>query len=233
VFHYKSQFWVVRDVAKGEGKHQLELSWHLGSSLSPTSAKDYVFGVGQDTLGLISAEGHGWSQSAQRGIWSPAYGRQERTMVITFGKAADLPTEFVTLLLPNASERIGRLERIQSEPRVRAYRYVRDGEEHWFFFSEPGCAWRAGDWASDAYFLYWSYNRREERRSLIFCGGSRADLQGRRIVAGDAILAWVEVVELGGKAEMFASDPQHVRIESTMDILEPKLRENDPKRIGV
>ena len=233
VFHYKSQFWVVRDVAKGEGKHQLELSWHLGPSLSPTSAKDYVFGVRQDTLGLISAEGHGWSQSAQRGIWSPAYGRQERTMVITFGKAADLPTEFVTLLLPNAGERIGRLERIQSEPRVRAYRYVRDGEEHWFFFSEPGCAWRAGDWASDAYFLYWSYHRREARRSLIFCGGSRADLQGRRIVAGDAILASVEVVELGGKAEMFASDPQHVRIESTMDILEPNLRENDPNRIGV
>jgi hypothetical protein len=154
-------------------------------------------------------------------------------MVITFGRAADLPTEFVTLLHPNVTERIGRMERIQSEPRVRAYRYVRDGEEHWFFFSEPGCAWRAGDWASDAYFLYWSYNRREERRSLIFCGGSRADLQGRRIVAGDAILASVEVVELGGKAEMFASDPQHVRIESTMDILEPNLRENDPKRIGV
>jgi hypothetical protein len=233
VFHHKSQFWVVRDVAKGEGKHQLELSWHLGPSLSPTSAKDYVFGVGQDTLGLITAEGHGWSQSAQRGIWSPAYGRQERTMVITFGRAADLPTEFVTLLLPNATERIGRMERIQSEPRVRAYRYVRDGEEHWFFFSEPGCAWRAGDWASDAYFLYWSYNRREERRSLIFCGGSRADLQGRRIVAGDAILASVEVLELGGKAEMFASDPQHVRIESTMESLEPNLRENNPKRIGV
>lgn len=233
VFHHKTQFWVVRDVAKGEGKHQLEVSWHLGPSLSPTSAKDYVFGVGQETLGLITTEGHGWSQSAQRGIWSPVYGRQERTMVVTFGKAADLPTEFVTLLLPNANERIGRLERIESEARVRTYRYTRDGEEHWFFFSEPGCAWRAGDWASDAYFLYWSYNRREERRSLIFCGGSRADMQGRRIVTGEVMLAFVEVTEASGKAELFASDPQRVHIESTMDILDPKLNESDPKRMGV
>jgi hypothetical protein len=233
VFHHKGQFWVVRDVAKGEGKHQLELSWHLGPSLSPTSAKDYVFGVGQETLGLITVEGHGWSQSAQRGIWSPVYGRQERTMVVTFGKAVDLPTEFVTLLLPNAGDRIGRLERIESEPRVRAYRFIRDGEEHWFFFSEPGCAWRSGDWASDAYFLHSSYNRREEQRTLILCGGSRVDLHGHRVVSCEAILEFVEVTEAGGKTEMSASDPQRVHIESRLDVLGPKLSESDPKKIGV
>jgi heparinase II/III-like protein len=233
VFHCKGQFWVVRDVAKGEGKHQLELSWHLGEKLSPNSAKDYVFGIGQETLGLITAEGHGWSQSAQRGIWSPVYGRQERNMMVTFGKAGDLPCEFVTLLLPNVNERVGRLERVDSEARVRVYRYTREGEDHWFFFSEPGCAWRAGDWASDAYFLYWSYNRREERRSLNLCGGSRADLQGRRILTGDTMMAFVEVTEAGGKAELFASDPQRVRIESTMNILDPRPSESDPRKIGV
>ena len=233
VFHHKGQFWVVRDVAKGEGKHQLELSWHLGPSLSPTSAKDYVFGVGQETLGLITPEGHGWSQSAQRGIWSPVYGRQERTMVVTFGKAANLPAEFVTMLLPNAGERIGRLERIESEARVRVYRCTRDGEEHWFFFSEPGCAWRAGDWASDAYFLYWSYNRRDEQRTLILCGGSRVDLRGRRVVSCEAILEFIEVSEAGGKIELSASDPERVHVESTLDVPDPKLSENDPKKIGV
>ena len=233
VFHHKGHFWVVRDVAKGEGKHQLELSWHLGPSLSPTSAKDYVFGVGQETLGLITPEGHGWSQSAQRGIWSPVYGRQERTMVVTFGKAADLPAEFVTLLLPNAGERVGRLERIESERRVRVYRYTRDGEEHWFFFSEPGCAWRVGDWASDAYFLYWSYNRREEQRTLILCGGSRVDLHGRRVVSCEAILEFVEVTEAGGKTQFSASNPEHVHVESTLDVPDPKLSESDPKKIGV
>jgi hypothetical protein len=233
VFHRRNQFWVVRDVAKGEGKHQLELSWHLGPTLAPTSAKDYVFGVGQETLGLITAEGHGWSQSAQRGIWSPVYGRQERTMMVTFGRVAELPVEFVTLLLPNAGDRIGRLERMESEARVRAYRYTRDGEEHLFFFSEPGCAWRAGDWASDAYFLYWSYNRREEQRILILCGGSRADLHGRRIVTGEVMLEFVEINEASGKTELFSSDAQRVHVDSSLDVLAPGPSENDPKQIGV
>ena len=138
VFHRKRHFWLVRDVATGEGSHQLEVSWRLGPSLAPTSAKDYVFGTGSESLGLITAEGHGWSQSAQRGIWSPVYGRQERTMVVTFGKFAELPAEFVTLLLPNASERIGRLERMTSNTRVRAYRYTRDKRGTLVLF------WRSG-----------------------------------------------------------------------------------------
>ena len=154
-------------------------------------------------------------------------------MVVTFGKAANLPAEFVTMLLPNAGERIGRLERIESEARVRVDRCTRDREEHWFFFSEPGCAWRAGDWASDAYFLYWSYNRRDEQRTLILCGGSRVDLRGRRVVSCEAILEFVEVTEAGGKTEFSASDPQRVHIESSLDVLDPKLSQSDPKKIGV
>jgi len=233
VFHRKRHFWLVRDVATGEGTHQLEVSWRLGPMLSPTSAKDYVFGTGSESLGLITAEGHGWSQSAQRGIWSPVYGRQERTMVVTFGKVAELPAEFVTLLLPNANERIGRLERMPSNTRVRAYRYTRDKEEHGFFFGDQGKAWATGDWGSDAYFVYSAYNRDREQRSLIMCGGSYADLRGRRVVTGDGLLDFIEVTETAGKTEFFSPDAQRVHIESTLDPMEGKLAEDDPRRIGV
>jgi hypothetical protein len=233
VFHRKHHFWLVRDVASGEGSHQLEVSWRLGATLSPTSARDYVFGTGSESLGLITAEGHGWSQSAQRGIWSPVYGRQERTMVVTFGKVAELPAEFVTLLLPNANERIGRLERMPSNTRVRAYRYTRDKEEHWFFFGDQGKAWATGDWGSDAYFVYSAYNRDRELRSLIMCGGSYADLRGRRVVTGDGLLDFIEVTETAGKTEFFSCDAQRVHIESTLDPMEGKLAEDDPRRIGV
>ncbi len=233
VFHRKRYFWLVRDVASGEGSHQLEVSWRLGSSLSPTSAKDYVFGTGSESLGLITAEGHGWSQSAQRGIWSPVYGRQERTMVVTFGKVAELPAEFVTLLLPNANERIGCLERMPSNTRVRAYRYIRDKEEHWFFFGDQGKPWATGDWGSDAYFVYSAYNRDREQRILIMCGGSYAYLKGRRVVTSDVLLDFIEVTETAGKAEFFSSDAQRVHIESTLDPMEGKLAEDDPRRIGV
>ncbi len=67
IFHRKGQFWLVRDVADGSGKHQLELTWHLGPVLSPVSTKDNLFADGEESLGLITTETHGWSQSAHGG----------------------------------------------------------------------------------------------------------------------------------------------------------------------
>jgi hypothetical protein len=44
---------------------------------------------------------------------------------------------------------------------------------------------------------------------------------------------FVEVTEASGKTELSASDPERVRVESTLDVPDPKLRESDPKKIGV
>ena len=234
VFHCKDNFWFVRDVAAGKEKHQLELSWHMGSGLAPTSAKDYVFGSGEGSLGLVTVEGHGWSQSAQRGIWSPVYGRQERSTVVTFGKVAELPAEFVTLLQSEAKAGTGKLEKISNTSTVHAYRYARDGEEHSFFFADRGGSWTLGDWASDAHFLYWQYNRKWERRSLIMCGGSRVEFAGRGVITCDAPVEFVEVTDSSGKAEMLSDEPQRVLLRAELSSLETaKLAENDPKRIGV
>ena len=43
----------------------------------------------------------------------------------------------------------------------------------------------------------------------------------------------VEVTEAGGKTEFSASDPERVHIEAALDVLDPKLSENHPKKIGV
>ena len=59
------------------------------------------------------------------------------------------------------------------------------------------------------------------------------DFHGRRVVSCEAILDFVEISEAGGKTEMSASDPERVHVESTLDVPDPKLSENDPKKIGV
>jgi Heparinase II/III-like protein/Heparinase II/III N-terminus len=161
VFHRKGYFWLVRDVVQGHGNHQIDLSWHLGPCLVPVSTKDNLFADGQETLALLTAEGHGWAQSGQKGSWSPVYGKQERSTLLTFGWTGNLPAGFVTLLLPDASLHtgMGRLERMVSAPEVRGYRYVREKEEHCFLFAEAEGAWALGNWASDARFLYWSWDR--------------------------------------------------------------------------
>lgn len=237
VFHRKSQFWLVRDMAIGEGEHAIELTWHLGSNLSPASARDYLFGDGQESLGLVLAENHGWSQNGERQPWSPVYGRQERAMVLTFGSTGALPVEFVTLLLPNVSipSEMGRLERLASDTVVRAYRYTRAGEEHSFFFADVAKAWTLGPWSSDAEFLYWAVDRRREQRLLMLCGGSYAEVAGLRVLASPKSIEYAEVVGFDGKTELFASDPERVQLESSLDRVEAELSaaENDHKRIGV
>ena len=81
--------------------------------------------------------------------------------------------------------------------------------------------------------MYSAYNRDREQRSLIMCGGSYADLRGRRVVTGDSLLDFIEVTETAGKTELFSSNAQRVHIESTLDPMEGKLAEDDPRRIGV
>jgi hypothetical protein len=237
VFHRKSQFWLVRDVASGQGRHSIEVSWHIGAHLSPASARDYLFGDGQESLRLVTAEGHGWSQSADRGPWSPVYGRQERTTVITFGTVATLPVDFVTLLLPNASLHAGteRLERLASDSGVRGYRYTRSGEEHCFFFASTEKAWTLGAWASDAQFAYWSLNRERDERVLVLCNGTYAEVGGMRVLASVGSVDYAEVLGSSGKTELFSSDPDRVQLQGSLDRVEAELSvpQNEPKRIGV
>lgn len=222
VFHRKGQFWLVRDLAQGYGKHQIELAWHLGATLSPVSTKDNLFADGQDSLGLATPEGHGWAQSAHRGNWSPVYGRQERATVLTFGFEGALPAEFATLLLPDASlaDGMGRLQRVASDASVSAYRYLRAGQQHHFFFPNGDKTWRHGNWASDARFLYWTWDRQRGSRLLAMCGGSYVETGGVRVLTSERILDYAEVVSLASGTEVFSSDPDQVALQGSLDRVE-------------
>jgi hypothetical protein len=237
VFHRKGQFWLVRDVATGQGKHLLELTWHLGPALSPVSTKDNLFADGPDTLGLVTVEGHGWWQSGDRGNWSPVYGRAERATVLTFGSTTGLPAEFVTLLVPDASLHagIGRLERVASGAAVHGYRYTREGQEHQFFFANAEGAWRLGNWTSDARFLYWSWDRGRDLRVLVLCGGAYAEIGGSRVVTSETAVDYAEVVSAAGKTELFSSAPEQVTLRESLDRVEMEFAalNNDLKRTGM
>jgi hypothetical protein len=234
VFHRRGLFWLVRDVATGQGKHQLELMWHLGPALSPVSTKDNLFADGQDGLGLLTADGHGWSQSAHRGNWSPVYGRAERATVLTFGSVTDLPTEFVTLLLTDASLHagLGRLERRPGSASVQSYRYTRDGQEHQFFFANAEGVWSFGNWTSDARFLYWSWDRGRDLRLLVICGGSYAGIGGARVLTSETPVDYAEVVNAAGKTELFSSHLERVVLQESLDRIEMEFSAlgNDLKR---
>ena len=101
---------------------------------------------------------------------------------------------------------------------------------------EPG-PWVLGAWASDADFLYWSFDREREQYTLVLCNGSYADAGGRRVLTCDRRVSYAEVLSSATKVELFSSDPEHVALQQPLDRMwadgESIVPGNDPKGMGV
>jgi len=241
VFHRRGNFWLVLDRAEGSGQHQLDITWHIGSTLWPAPSKEHLFTGGQEGLALLTAEGHGWAESVRRDYWSPAYGQRERANVVNFGTRVELPADFATLLISETTAQadLGRLVRVDTadSSATCAFRYTKGLQEHNFVFAHQPGPWTSGPWTSDADFIYWSVNREEEQYSLILCNGSYADAGSRRVLSCQRRLSYVEVSSSAVKVELFSSDPEHVLLQQPLacvlaegDLMIPG---NDPKKTGV
>lgn len=220
VFYRKGEFWLVRDLAEGRGPHQLDIVWHVGPTLSPASSRQYVFTDEQDSLAFLTAEGHGWSQSVRREYWSPAYGHRERASALNFGAVVELPADFATLLIANEAPQadFGRLAKVSEFSRqVCGYRYSTHRQEHSFFFARQSGPWALGGWASDADFLYRSFDREREHYVLILCNGSYADAGGRRVLNCSRRVSYAEVLSSAMKVDLFSSDPEHVVLQQPLN----------------
>jgi hypothetical protein len=221
VFHKKGDFCLVRDQAEGRGSHQLDIAWHVGPTLWPASSRQYLFTEGRERLALLTAEGHGWSQSARREYCSPAYGRRELATVVNFGAQVELPTDFATLLISNEDPEadLGQLVRINDSARgvVCGYRYSNAAQEHSFFFAHQPGPWALGRWASDAAFLYWRFDREREQYTLVLCNGSYADAGGRRVLTCGSRVRYAEVLSSPAKVDLFSSDPEQVLLQRPLD----------------
>jgi len=240
VFHRKGLFWLIRDLAEGCGSHQLDIAWHLGPTLNPVASQHMVFGDHEGVLALLTPDDHGWSQSVRRDFWSPVYGSEQRASVVSFGTTAELPAEFVTMLVAdeNGQDDLGRLVRLKSFATRTpcAYTYTDSRREHSFFFATQQGPWSDGFWASDADFLYWSWDRDAHCYMLVLCNGSYADAGGNRVLNCSRRISYAEVVASAAKVEMFASEPEQVELQRPLDrVLSEGLPvpDDEPKRMGV
>ena len=189
IFHLKSRFCVLRDVAVGKGVHRLDLFWHFAPAVLPTGPSDKAIELSArdgTRLALLPVEGHGWSQELTQGRVSPVYGKAEPSPVLRFSIQALLPTEFAILLRPveHALEELGTLEPMDDGAKnatVRAYRYSRPEEAHYMFFAEHSQGWALGPWASDAQFLYCGISA-SGKQHWVLCGGSYAEVDRKRVI---------------------------------------------------
>ena len=217
VFSLHSEFWLVRDVALGEGVHRVGVFWHLNPEALQHSGPSgmCVEGNGANGLRVLTADDHGWSQEVRQGFWSPVYGASEPLNLLQFSTTTELPAEFVTLLTPagksSAESRLSAIEPSTIEPstvplHVRAYRYGVDGDEHNLLFGD-GQEWSLSRWKSDAEFLYWGQSRDRSRRVLICCNASYVESEGRRVVSCSEQIQRCELVISGEQMDVYCSDP--------------------------
>ncbi|HKV38930.1 MAG TPA: heparinase II/III family protein, partial [Blastocatellia bacterium] len=213
VFHLKSNFWLVRDLALGKRTHQLDIFWHLAPDLvarESGAGGACCFARSEQPLNLLFLT-RGDSDLIQElvlGSCSPAYGRQEPGPVLHLSTRTGLPAELSTLLVlttraldGNTLTRI-RDDRIQAT--VSAYRYDSLEGRHYMFFCDSSSPWKLADWSSDAQFLYIGLPADSEGTSVILCNGSYASFQDRRMLNCGRSVARYEWSARGQQA--FCSD---------------------------
>ena len=187
VFHLKSSFWLIRDVLQGAGRHYLEASWHFApGSISTIPGGASFVAASQAALALLFRANQNYSQRIVEGWYSPVYGRKESSPILQLSTDAQLPAEFVTLLVPaprvhTSPGVLHALEAGRTGVRTRAYRFSTSGKEDYLFFfaGAPG-RWEIGSWASDARFLFCAAGADDVARHMVICDGSFVEVRGRR-----------------------------------------------------
>jgi hypothetical protein len=211
IFFRKPKFWLVRDLMLGTGKHELDLRWHLTPELfSSTSADGRFVSPGKrGGIALFSAAEDNWSEAAEQSTWSAAYGVKEPATEVRFKTLTTLPAEFATLLAPigmssEDADPQAKLVRDLSSPGMSVYRFISNGGEHCFIFSEEK-SWVFHQWKSDAEFLYWC-SANEKLNLLVFCNGTYVEFRGNRIVSSSRRALRCEIMHSNGETKVLSSE---------------------------
>jgi hypothetical protein len=211
IFHLRDGFWLVRDVAEGQGVHQLETFWHFAPDLVLVKNGDaFVAQFKQPSqentrLALLPMQDSGRTSEVKSGFVSPAYGSKVPAAIVASKIQAQLPAEHASLLTPllHPSGEPGRLFSV-SNADVHAYRYDGLGQSHLMVFAGEKQNWSFGPWTSDARFIYC---RLEDNyvTHFILCDGSLVKLKEQSVFAHRDKVERLEWTKRDGAAQAFCS----------------------------
>jgi hypothetical protein len=191
IYYVKSRFWLIRDIAEGQGEHRLDFFWHFapGIRLDCQTGNAFMFGINHDPgLSILATEGHKWSQEVIPGWHSAVYGQKKPAIVLNFSTTTELPIGFATLLLPmpDGDTEPGRLVDVtqsSGKPDLYSCAYHEKRQTHQWVFSEATTRWQLGGLASDARVLYCRFDNTGRLIEFAVCEGSFFELTGQSLFA--------------------------------------------------
>ncbi len=188
ILRVNGALWLVRDVAIGRAKHQVELRWHFASDVlvREGGAGDLVASrpeTSEPVLRMIVPEDTNWKTEITRGLLSPAYGRYQPAPVVRSEARIQLPAETATALLVDSSATQLRvpIRMTAVHQTVAAYELQEGAQRHMFLFARSKQPWSFGSWASDAELLYWCMES-DKLVQLILISGSSVAWEGRPLL---------------------------------------------------
>ncbi len=189
IFSLKSQFWFVRDVIAGQGRHSLEQSWHLDPNLEWQTNGEAGFAAtnkaNSKVVFTLLAEKDLASQ-IKKAWHSPVYGQKRASSLLHFDCDRQTPSELgIAIFLGEISQTPLQSVSIpgNSKPSVQvsAYCFAGPTVKHYLFFSESQDSWVWNNLSTDAAFFYLCLDSKSEIRQFTLCDGTFVEIDGDRI----------------------------------------------------
>jgi hypothetical protein len=159
IFYVKSEYWILCDLIRGEGRHRLEQLFHIapvgtGDSKSPLRAGEVEVSAqgvmtresGQGNLAIIPVDAQGISARKQMGETSPAVGwwgmlGEFPVWDVTLEREAELPARLDAVMWPQGPgiTSFPNVVRLASDANTTAFRIVGDGVDDTFVLCEADC----------------------------------------------------------------------------------------------
>jgi hypothetical protein len=202
VFKIAGDLWLVRDVAEGNGEHEIEVRWHFAPDLDVRSAgaghvqvanrkSSHLSDSAGSSLSLLVPEQTAWQSATEvtRTVLSPAYGALEPASTVRCHARMQLPAELGTVLIPRP-ETMPREEpagpqqlslprfAAMSQATVQVYELAYQDASYGFFFARADKLWSFGPWSSDARMLYCRIDQ-EKLDHFVLIGGTQVLFQGK------------------------------------------------------
>jgi hypothetical protein len=209
VFFVKGRFWLIVDVAAGQGSHLLEIFWHgsaarfeLDDSRRALALADHI------GFAVVPATNPEWSVQLAEAAWSPNYGVAESRLALRCHANTSLPAEFAALLIPRVADRstLGILERRHASlPDVHGYEYVTATERHVWIFAPTSETWQSGEFSSDARVAYFMQGNSGRIENVVLCEGSFLSVHDEKFLLADRPSERIEYRRINGREVVFPS----------------------------
>lgn len=213
--------YLVRDVVSGQGRHRLDIAWHLAPDLQiEEEGNGFLLADADLQFALLPAQGSEWAMEVRSESWSPSYGQKAATKMVNFCTQAELPAEFAVLLGTSQGRHcewgtLAQVDGVEGENgRASSYRYLAKDKDYLFVFGQPGKPWQTAVLSSDAEFVFRERKPGTNDERWILCGGSYARVDGGPALSCSRTVEWVEWVLNESGAAVYSSDPSAVGMDS-------------------